>query len=172
MKKVIVLFICILNFALGFSQNTQEVSVEKSVFGVQVGLIGIWVHNELKLSSKVALRSEFGVSGINTTSISPQVSLEPRFYYNLERRASKNKRIDGNSGNYISLRASYSFHDESELTQGGVFQTILVPSYGIRRNLGKHFNYEVGGGLGLGSDNSIEDLNTAIFVNLRLGYRF
>jgi len=47
------------------AQNQEHVqpSVEKSVFGAQAGLLGIWVNNEAKLTNAIALRSEIGFDG-------------------------------------------------------------------------------------------------------------
>lgn len=173
MKKTV--FVSLLAFSsfFGFTQNTQEASVEKSVFGIQIGPIGVWVHNELKLSNQVALRSEIGLAGVNTANIEPLLALEPRWYYNLDKRADKNKRIDGNSGNYISFRTSYRFFDISEIDKKNDSYLSFTPTWGIRRNIGNHFNYEAGIGIGLGffNDNGREIGYTSYF-NLKIGYRF
>ncbi len=169
MTKVVFACLLVMSSYLGFSQNTKDVSVEKSVFGIQLGPLGIWAHNELKLTDEVALRSEIALSGINTASISPLIALEPRWYYNLSKRANKGKSIGGNSGNYLSLRTSYHFHDTSEIEDNDLNKFLLVPTWGIRRNIGKHFNYEAGAGIGLGYKNNI---NLAPYVNLKIGFRF
>jgi len=153
----------------GFSQNTEDISVETSVFGIQVGLIGVWAHNEFKLSNQVALRSELGLGGVNTGNIVPIVALEPRWYYNLNERNAKSNRIDGNSGNYLSLRTSYHFRTISEAEENDLNQIFIAPTWGIRRNIGNHFNYEVGAGGGLGYRRIIV---FAPYVNLRMGYHF
>ncbi|TPN89329.1 hypothetical protein FHK87_01415 [Aquimarina algicola] len=157
----------------GFSQNEENISVEKSVFGIQTGLLGIWAHNELKLSNQVALRSEIGFGGLNTSNIKPVVALEPRWYYNLKKRADKNKRIDGNSGNYISLRARYHFHSTKEAERDDLYHVLTVATWGIRRNIGKHFNYEAGVGTGLSfeKDNN-KDIDLIPYVAFSIGYRF
>lgn len=156
-------------YSQGNSQNKTDVSVEKSVFGIQIGLIGVWVHNELKLSNQFALRSEIGLGGVNSGNIVPIVALEPRWYYNLNKRADNSKRIDGNTGNYISLRASYHFRTVSEAEENNVNQIFISPTWGIRRSLGNHFNYEIGAGVGLGYRRVIV---FSSYVNLRIGYRF
>jgi len=173
MKKVVFVLLFLLNANAGFSQNEAAASVEKSVFGIQIGLLGVWVHNELKLSNQIALRSEIGVGGVNSAHIEPLIALEPRRYYNLNRRADKDRRIDGNSGNYISLRASYRFFDISEVENNDQDYLLLTPTWGIRRNIGNHFNYEAGLGLGLAfrNENGREIGYTSIF-NLKIGYRF
>ena len=58
MKEIITLIF--LSFSIFC--NAQNISVEKSVFGIQTGL-GIWVHNESRMSNKIALRSELGLGG-------------------------------------------------------------------------------------------------------------
>ena len=81
--------------------KSQNASVEKSVFGIQTGFLGIWVHNESKLSNQIALRSEIGFdSGIwggdfyDKTGflMTPVITAEPRWYYNLNTRVSKSKK--------------------------------------------------------------------------------
>jgi hypothetical protein len=175
-KRTFFVSLLIFSTVIGYAQEaqvTEKVSVEKSVFGIQIGLIGIWAHHELKLSNQVALRSEIALSGVNTGVIEPLIALEPRWYYNLNERADKGKRIDGNSGNYVSLRASYHFYTDSEADKNDLNQVLLAPTWGIRRNIGNHFNYEAGAGIGLGfgyDDGRITTL--APYVNLRVGYRF
>jgi hypothetical protein len=56
MKKIITLVF----LSISIFSNAQNVSVEKTVFGIQTGFLGIWVHNESKLSNTIALRSELG----------------------------------------------------------------------------------------------------------------
>ncbi len=41
----------------------QETSVEKSTYGIQTGLLGVWIHNEFRLSNEISLRSEVGFKG-------------------------------------------------------------------------------------------------------------
>lgn len=189
MKKIVfTLFLCGISL---FSQ-AQNSSVEESVFGVQIGLLGIYVHNEAKLTEKLVLRSELGLdSGIFSGSyyeddigyfMTPVITLEPRFYYNLNKRASKSKNISGNSGNYLSLKTSYNpnwFVISSEdiiVTD----QISMVPTWGIRRNIGNHFNYEVGIGVGWRHyfeqtiNNYTLEAGDVVQVNLqlRIGYKF
>ncbi|MEP2023098.1 MAG: hypothetical protein ABJI85_00455, partial [Reichenbachiella sp.] len=40
--------------------KSQNTSVEKSTFGLQTGVLGIWAYNEAKLSNTIALRTEIG----------------------------------------------------------------------------------------------------------------
>ena len=114
MKKfLLTLTLC----GLSLIAKSQHASVEKSIYGIQVGVLGIWIHNQTKLSNPIALRSELGFdSGLFGGSfydgvgffMTPVITLEPRWYYNLNKRVSKSKSITGNNGNFISLKTSYN----------------------------------------------------------------
>ena len=150
-----------------FSTGTkaQNASVEENVWGVQALMLPLSVYNETKLTNSLALRSELAF-GLSFTSYSyiesntrstlswaalPFAIVEPRFYYNLNRRVEKGKRIDGNSGNYWSLFACYQ--PGFGISSGGIDifpAAYIVPTYGLRRNMGKRFNFEFAVGLGYG----------------------
>ena len=144
--------------------------------------------NSNYLINKFALRAELGLdAGIwenNYTDESglafiPVIILEPRFYYNLNKRLNKGKRIDGNSGNFISLKTIYYpdlfvIGTNEDLNLESDF--MIIPTWGIRRNIGKHFNYEAGFGIGYihyreeyYSDNKSD---VAVNIHARIGYRF
>lgn len=187
MKKIIFTFTI---SAICLVVNGQRPSVEKSTFGIQTGLLGIWGYNELRLSNTIALRSEIGFdSGIwgkkyygkTRFVMAPVITLEPRIYYNLKRRSAKSKRIDGNSGNYVSFKTMY--HPDWFVLSN--FEDLIIlsdisfmPTWGIRRNIGNHFNYETGIGVGFryifakkaGFPTNGYDIG--INLHLRIGYRF
>ncbi|WP_303317872.1 hypothetical protein Q4Q34_18340 [Flavivirga abyssicola] len=170
--------------------KSQNASVEKSTFGIQTGFLGIWTHNETKLSNSIVLRTEIGFdSGIwggdfydgTGFLMTPVITFEPRLYYNLNKRVKKSRRIDGNSGNFVSLKTSY--HPDwfviSNTENVSIISDIsIIPTWGIRRNIGKHFNYEAGIGIGYRYifakqagflENESE---AAANLHLRIGYRF
>ena len=183
MKKIVfTLFLC----GTYLVTQAQNSTVEKSIFGVQIGLLGVWIHNEARLSDQYVLRSEIGLdSGIHNEKLflTPGISLEPKFYYNLNKRASKLKDITGNSSNYVSIKTSYNpnwFVISAQKNLGVADQISIVPTWGIRRNIGAHFNYELGIGIGLRhyfaqkeTFYELEAENEAT-INLytRIGYRF
>ncbi|WP_422107934.1 hypothetical protein [Winogradskyella sp.] len=187
MKKTILVLIL---FVSTFKSTSQDASVEKSVFGIQTGFLGIWIHNESKLSDAIALRSELGLDaaifsdnfvGNSSFIMVPALTLEPRWYYNLNKRAAKKRRIDGNSGNFISIKTTY----HPDVVIGSLADNVtfisdisIIPTWGIRRNIGKYFNYETGIGVGyvhyFEEDNVIltEESGVAINLHLRIGFRF
>lgn len=189
MKKVLLsLTLC----TLAIVAKAQNASVENSTFGVQTGVLGIWVYNEAKLSNSIALRTEVGFDfGIWETTfyddydapflLTPVIVLEPRFYYNLKKRSERSKRIDGNSGNFIALKMGYHpdwfvlFNTDNAPV---VSDFSIIPTWGIRRSIGEHFNFEAGIGVGYSytfaeqagypKDKGEVELN----MHLRIGYRF
>ncbi len=67
MKKI---FLSLTLCGLTFIAKSQNTSVEQTTYGIQTGVLGIWFHNEVKLSKQIALRSELGLdSGIYGGSI-------------------------------------------------------------------------------------------------------
>ncbi len=188
MKKTIVLTL-LLFINLSFSQEVINSTVEKSIFGIQTGILGVWIHNESKLNNNIALRTELGLdAGIFGGSIYPKtgylmtpvITLEPRFYYNFKKRLSKNKLITKNSGNYLSLQTSFhpdwftlSNFDNIEVEN----QISVIPTWGLKRTFYNHFTFETGIGLGFRhyfiSKNSNQKENfAAINLNLKIGYTF
>ncbi len=183
------LFTLVLTLSV-FKIAAQNASVEKSTFGIQIGFLGVWAHNESKLTNSIALRSELGLDaaifgenfvGSKSFIMVPAITLEPRWYYNLNKRVDKNRRIDGNSGNFLSIKTTY--HPDlvlGSLPNYTVFisDISIIPTWGIRRNVGKHFTYETGIGIGyyhlFEKENVImPDKNgVALNLHLRLGYRF
>lgn len=185
-KMIITLSICLFTI---FTQ-AQDASVEKSTYGIQTGILGIWAHREVKLSNEIALRAELGLdAGIWGGSfypktgylMTPVLTIEPRWYYNLEKRQSKSKNISGNSGNFLTIQTSYhpnwftiSNYDNVKI----VNQVSIIPTWGIKRNVGQHFTYETGIGLGYRyyfakSEGYVKNESSgALNLHLRVGYRF
>lgn len=183
MKKALYLLITILFSKFAFSQEKQNASVEKSIFGVQIGTLGAWIHNEFKIANEFSLRTEAGINfglvgGVvhnGTTLISaPSISLEPRWYYNLTERADKNKNIKKNSADFLTLGFHY-FTAVYDTNYTVVNQITIIPKWGIKRTLGNHFTYEAGLGLGYVlflDKNYTFDKNLIADLHLRLGYTF
>ena len=187
MKKI---FLPLIFCGLTFITNAQNASVEKSTFGIQTGFLGIWAHNESKLSNQIALRSELGldtgifgsdVNDINGFLLVPAITLEPRWYYNLNKRQNKSKRIDANSGNFISIKTTYHpdwFVISNEDNINFISDISIIPTWGIRRNISSHFNYEAGFGIGyvhyFEKDNVVllDESGVTVNLHLRIGYRF
>ena len=172
---------------VGYSQNST-ISVEKNNVNVQTGLLGLWINNEFRLSNTIALRAEvglnagiFGGDSFNDGTgflLAPSVGIEPRWYYNLNKRFEKGKRVENNSANFFATGITYypdsfviSNYDDVNIVE----QVTIIPKWGIRRNIGQsNFNYELGAGLGYRAvfyDFKTES-ETALDLHLRIGYAF
>ena len=178
MKKFTLLIIFYLVYFISFSQkSSKKVSVEKSILSIQTGYFGTWINHELKLHKKIALRTEVGTEyrlkfAIKQSfdSLKNQVSifLEPKYYFNLVKRESKNKNIKNNAGNYISLRTNFNILNNLE--NGDVYFHNLTPTFGIRRNITSHFNLELSFGYGISYSNSL--ILIEAMPSFRFGYTF
>lgn len=188
MMKKIVVFALIAFSLKGFS---QDASVEKSIYGIQTGLLGVWANNESKLANKFSLRSEIGIemgfatyysNGNKKTTIVgvPTISVEPKWYYNLNKRNAKGKNINKNSGNFFSIKTLYvpDFFLITNIDNLNVVDQIaIIPKWGIRRVYGQHFTFETGFGLGPiiyldNTDKTIEKNDIYPDLHLRIGYTF
>ena len=191
MKKVL-LFLSVLVFTVPKAgAQDKKPSVEKSTWGVQIGIPPLAVYNESRIADKFSLRSELSLgfawqSGIETQwAVIPVIQIEPRYYHNIKRRADKGKRIDGNSGNYLSLviggETGVGITSKDVELYPGIY---LIPMYGIRRNIGTHFNYEFALGVGYAwnfqkytsffSGETYKETvgGVAIGIRIAIGYRF
>ena len=79
-KTVLTLILC----GITLITNSQNASVEKSIFGVQTGFFGVWGYNETKLSNHFALRTEIGFDAgyfMNSKTgfiLAPVFTVEPK----------------------------------------------------------------------------------------------
>jgi hypothetical protein len=95
-----------------FSLNAQnKESVEKSIFSAQIGTIGVWANNEIRLSDAIALRTEVGlyteiIKGVGFF-MAPEITLETRWYSNIKKRASKKLNITNNSSNFLIIKTNF-----------------------------------------------------------------
>lgn len=162
-------------------ESSQPTSVEKSQWGIQLGLLELNVYNEAKLSESVVLRSELSArasyNSLNGIGISPTLTVSPRWYYNLKKRAAKDKVTAHNSANFLALELSHYFYHEN--FQDFSFEenqySSVMAKWGIRRSINDHFHYEIGLGLGAlmyHNDLKPKRLEFTQDIDLRFGYKF
>ena len=183
-KKNVEKYGLLLFVLLSFEMQAQEkASVEKSIFGIQAGLVGIYVNNETKLSNTIALRSEAGLKTTNwgisnfyrEKPIIPLVlTVEPRWYFNIKRLYAKGLRIENNAAMSLSLMIRHNA-GWCMLLGKQPSNIEFIPTIAYRFNIGKHFNFEMGGGMGYQyAFTSIEEEKNywAFNIVLRIGYVF
>nr|WP_315253320.1 DUF3575 domain-containing protein [uncultured Flavobacterium sp.] len=195
MKNFIVLGFVLVSF-IAKAQEAEKVSVEKNLYGAQLGLLSTSFYYETQLQRKITLRTEIGLTLETSTKdyadpamkdeystlIVPYLTLEPRWYYSLDRRKRLGKKTYNNSSNYVSLATSY-ISAKTPIINNDDFDVAsaitIIPKYGIRRAFAKHFNYEFSGGIGYQynvfskTDGcNCDHNNTTIDLQIRIGYDF
>ncbi|MGE0088535.1 MAG: hypothetical protein AB7S50_03565 [Bacteroidales bacterium] len=140
--------------------KTQDASVEKSIFEIQTGFLGVWTYNEIKFTNRISLRSEIGNSSRlwggsyfdnKGFLMTPIFTVEPILYYNLESRNINFKQIDHNSGNFLLLKFSYQpywleLSEQDNNPEINAFS--IIPTWSLSRLIGQHLCYEAGWGIG------------------------
>ena len=159
--------------------------VDESINGLQTGLLGVWWHNESRLSLNWAFRTEIGYEAPyfanqnQYLTFLPTASLEPRWYYNSKKRISNSNNTFHNSGNFASMSVryypkilAYSLIGEND-TYGGVF---LIFSWGMRRNINYRWNIEFVSGIGVDpftkNPTNINGNEFILNFTLRIGYKY
>lgn len=159
-------------------------------FGIQTGYLGVYAYNESKLYNQIVLRSEVGFDAAlvlnadyssNNLVFVPKIQLEPRYYYNLNSRLGKGKNVKNNGADFVSINISHH-PDWFNLFGEEDFEVIkdlsIVPTWGMKRNISKHLNYELGGGFGyyqaFTKEKGAQKNKTKLVANLllRIGYVF
>lgn len=187
MKKLLLSAVMYCGCISGFAQSNT--TVEKSVWNVQTGFFGVFVNNEYRLGDALALRTELGLDlGVAANlyetkwGLIPTINVEPRYYYNIAKRAAKGKNTSGNASNFVTVLVKYNAdwflisNDNNIITENRI---AVIPKWALRRNIGQSkFNYEAGMGIGyysyIGSDRRYYDHpeSVAVDAHLRIGYRF
>lgn len=166
------------------AQSPSGWAVER-IYGAQIGYLGAWGYAELPVGRKVVARLQAGLdagvrwgSRYETTDfvVVPVLAVGPRWYYNLDKRTTQGKRTHRNAANFVSLPLTYhpgwfSLADERNIAAD--WGLSIIPTWGIRRNLGKHLHFEAGFGFGY----SLRWFNpenrrsrAAIWIPLRIGF--
>ena len=183
MKKQITFFAFSFLVILGKAQNSD---VEKNISGIQIGLFGLDLYNEAKIANKTTLRAEaslfpaiWGGDMYAKTGFAfyPALTIQPKYYYNISKRAENGKNTKNNSANYFGLQVRYIpdwfvISNAKNLSLSN--QINFIPTYGFRRNFAGNFNYEFKAGLGYGTTFGY-DHNTSgavIDLSIKIGYDF
>jgi hypothetical protein len=158
------------------NSNAQDKpSVVKSQFKINVLLPGfVYEHG---LSDKNTLYSELS-SGIGYSNNAfgsawyfyPYINEQFRHYYNLEKRASKEKRTAHNSGNFVAVNGIYNFESIStnESVSSSNASFTIAPVWGFQRTYKGNFN--LGLNMGVGYNFGKYDNEFVPVLNFSLGW--
>ena len=171
---------------ISFFNKKKNKKIKKNNNRKQIGLFGIDFYNETRLADKFALRAEaslfpaiwggdlYGKTGF---AFYPALTLQPKYYYNIARRAEKGKNTKNNGANYLGLQVRYipnwfviSNTENVSLSN----QINFIPTFGIRRNFSENFNYEFKAGLGYGTTfgEKFNNSGAVLDLSIKVGYDF
>ena len=157
-KEIFTLVLIVCTFHLFAQKSDQEHALEKLI-KLDLGLRGVGFAFEPRLSKKMTIDLSAGLGGgynisdnsfeYNWDFLSPALYLviNPKFYYNREKRIAKEKDFSRNAGNYIGLVVKYTSRGIAE--NSDVWDALLFNlHWGLQRPVGKRwiFNTHFGGG--------------------------
>ncbi|WP_299100811.1 hypothetical protein [uncultured Winogradskyella sp.] len=187
--KIIVLFVLFLGSQFLFSQDEisedNKIASVNNVYGIQLGVLGVWCHYEKKITKTITLRSELGLDfgfrkGVLTNNnvvfaFIPNIVLEPRWYYNFKNRVEKGRSVRANSGGFLGLKLQYlpDFFVISNKKNLSVSESIsFIPKIGYRKVWDSNLVFESAFGIGkqYGFESNLNDIS--VDLTFRIGYNF
>jgi len=167
MKNLFVV-VLLVTFSVGINAQSAK-NVEENQF--KINFINPGVEYEMGVGTdqtlNLGLGLQFGASGGGgefNYAFLPAINGQYRYYYNMDRRLNKGKRIDGNTGNYLAASGTLFTSDViiGNVTSGSGTAGFVGPVYGIQRTYPKGLNYAMEFGLGLyfASDENFEAVET------------
>lgn len=104
-------------------------------------------------------------------AMAPVIGVEPRYYYNLKRRAAENKVTTLNAANFVSTEVQYIFKSIIYRNVRSSSGLLVAPMWGMRRIFNNRWFLETSGGLNIFFRN---DTGTVVSprVNLMAGLVF
>ena len=161
MKKIILLAIILGFMTSSYGQTRIPETKLSSLTKLDLGLQGIGLTFEPRLSNTLTTDLSFGFGGgynISEGSIDYQVlkpalyfSATPKYFYNLKKRINNGKTIQYNSGNYIGVRLKYNkpLYKKSDIIRNSILTNI---HWGFQRFIGNHWTINSHIGVGYAHD--------------------
>lgn len=158
-KKLVLSALLLGSTLFSFGQDSTAQHELKPYTKLDLGLQGVGVTFERKLSKKATIDLSLGLGGgynLYWGSMDyhwdlfypvPFVAVTPKFFYNRDKRAAKGKSMTYNAGNYIGLRLKYSI---PTLTQNHRSINLLLLSayWGLQRPIGRKWTFNGQAGIG------------------------
>lgn len=171
---------------------TQTQLSHSKLRGIQVGYPGVYFYKESKIFKELYIRNEFGIERYFNNQESdcnhrnkpfePIVSFVPKWYYNMSKRDENSKNVSDLAYNYFSLNAKATINPN--MLTGTQYvnsfnQLSIIPTWGIRRNINKYFNYEFSLGYGYFISETYSlicvhssDSGFNLDIQVRVGFKF
>jgi len=135
--------------------------------------------NKFTLSFGAGIVGSFGLFSVFDTweysyySLHPYAHIEPRYYYNLQKRLRNGKNIDSNSGPFLAIDFACLLQPfaKRNISYNGGAIFAFAPYWGKRWMLSEHLLIEYHLGLTFGF-NSYNNENGGLKIGGRLAYKF
>ena len=170
MKQTIIIVCLACTF---FANGQTQKNVENNQF--KVNFINPGLEYEFGIANDQTL--DFGVGlqfGANSSGYAffPSITGQYRYYYNFKRRLERDKRINGNSANYIAASGTLFIEEViiGNLNSGDGYFGFAGPVYGIQRTYPKGFNFNLEFGFGYYFDNFLDDDGFGPTVSFSIGW--
>lgn len=166
-----------------FCQEIDSANMVKSKqLKINASIIGLSISYEKSISRNLTINYEAGLSYSFYVGggalygkrfgyeLSPIFSIENRWYYNLNERYRKGKKITNNSGNFLSIKAGYR---ASPITSKNLYDNpalVIIPAWGIQRNIGKKISFELAPGYAFILDTQRNEWSKSINLSIKFGY--
>lgn len=144
-----------------FGQKIKTDSVLVSLAKIDIGLQGVGVSYEPKISNKLTADLCMGAGGgysidesdfnYDLSKAALYFSVTPKYFYNIQKRINHGKNTQLNSGNYFGLRLKYvtPVSGNNDKIRNTVLTNI---HWGIQRNVGGNWLLNFHLGIGYASD--------------------
>ena len=157
-RKYFILFLMLLCSLFTFSQNKNE-DTNNTTKVWRINFLNPSVEIELPVNSNSTFSASVGVGYTGaypdltyggdgfTYIIAPFLDTQYKWFYNFNKRKSKNLAVKNNSGNFISFRGvAYGPSIAENIHRTSNYNFAFGPTWGIQRSYGKnfHFLFDVG----------------------------
>ncbi len=180
-NKSFSLFVLLFISTYSFSQVTKPNPANtKSQWSLNTGLTNFGLGYEASMSRKTTIIFDAGIGwtrliykyqdsySIDISFPAVYVSINPRLYYNLDKRVKKGKSISNNAANYIGLLLKATTYPIGQNYGPDVLigSSSIDLHWGIQRNLGKSWLIDIKTGIGA-NHNSGYGTNLYPALNIR-----
>lgn len=163
------------------AQELSSVEIRDNISRINFSTQGIYFSFEKKLAPVISLYTDIGLGlsygRMNSSeyhlAVSPIIATEGRWYFTYKRRYDKGKKTLLNSAEFLSLQTTYRFKSIAAQGPDDYPAVFFLSAYmGLQRTWGKHFNFELKLGYGIGYMPESSSVIQGYVFNLKLGYVF
>ncbi|MEO6219833.1 MAG: hypothetical protein ABIO81_05355 [Ginsengibacter sp.] len=164
---------------ISFAQ-TKQPTIRKNSISADIGFVGSWLNYEKQIKQLLTIKTSIGAEGgfsfgpsTNYFALTPTLRLEPRYYYNFNRRVKLEKKTLYNAANYFAVTFLVIPNLFTISNAAGVeFESGLhvIPKVGIKRTIGQRMNFEFG--IGYGPFFGENGIDGAVGADIHIGYNF